>query len=179
MTAFASLDDLNAILGQSIDETLGELVLDLASGAIRSWTRQSFDYVEDDTISVSGNWDTILVLPERPVAAITSISVDAEELDTDSWRLDGDVLYRTARWGGPKVTVEVVYTHGYEILPDDIRGFCLRLAARWLTNPQGLRTESIGTYSVGFGGDITGALVAESEWRELGRYRIRAAAVPL
>lgn len=179
MPAFATLDDLNAVLGETIDETRGELALDLASGAIRSWTRQTLDLVEDDTLTVPGSWDTNLTLPERPVVDITSVTVDAEELEADSWRLDGDALYRLSRWGGPDVTVEVVYTHGYEIIPDDIRGFCLRLAARWLTNPQGLRTESIGTYSVGFGGDITGALVAESEWRELGRYRIRAAAVRL
>lgn len=138
MAAFADADDLAALLGETFDATRSAqaaIALDLASTAIRAWTRQTIDLVEDDTIVVDGVWETDLILPERPVVEVTGVTVDGVA-DT-GWELVGSSLRRTVGgWGGPDVAVEVTYTHGWEMTPDAVRSVCLQAAARFMINPE-------------------------------------------
>lgn len=138
MAAFADVDDLAVLLGETFDATRtaqGELALELASTAIRAWTGQIIDLVEDDTIVVDGVWDADLVLPQRPVIEVTELNVDGTA-DTD-WELVGSSLRRTTGgWGGPAVSVEVTYTHGNESVPAAVRSVCLQAAARFMINPE-------------------------------------------
>jgi hypothetical protein len=84
-------------------------------------------------------------------------------------------------WGGPKATVVVTYSHGYEVIPDDIKGVCLSAAARAFTspglvNPAGVESETIDGYAVTYrsnmaNGSTAGVTLAEDESRIVKRYR--------
>ena len=136
--AFADVDDLAVLLGETFDatrSTQGELALELASTAIRAAARQTIDFIEDDAVTLAGTWDADLPLPERPVVDVAVVTVDGVE-DTD-WALVGSVLRRTwGGWGCPSATVEVTYTHGHETVPEVVRSICLQAAARFMINPE-------------------------------------------
>lgn len=138
MASFADVDDLAVLLGETFDATRSaqaELALEMASTAIRAWTRQTIDLVEDDTIVFAGVWDTDLTLPERPVIEVTEVTVDGTAV-TD-WELVGWSLRREwGGWGGPAVLISVTYTHGYESVPAWARSVCLQAAARFVINPE-------------------------------------------
>src|SRR5919106_429763 len=136
--AFAEVDDLAALLGETFDATRAaqaELALDLAATAIRSVAGQTIDYVEDDEVVLVGVWEADLGLPQRPVIDVAAVEVDGT-VDTD-WELVGSALRRSlGGWGGPGVSVEVTYTHGYETIPEAVRSVCLQAAARFMINPE-------------------------------------------
>lgn len=139
------------------DEPAGTLALESATGAVRDETRQWLELVEDDTITVSTRSGTDLLLPELPVVAVTTVTVDGTDLveDTD-YELDlGDdgrrgIIRRLGGYAWPgKVTV--TYTHGYATIPPGLRAVVLRVAARGMSNPLGLNQETAGRWMGGYG----------------------------
>jgi hypothetical protein len=173
MTAFATSDDLETLMGTTFttDQTAqADLLLDLASTAIRSYCRQTIDLVADDDVKLEGTWKAELVLPERPVVSVSSVKINGIPVADGSWFWDDhQVVRRGSRvfsvngpdlpggldfwawsWGGPAWTVEVTYTHGFSDVPNDIRMVCLTAAQRTLSTPVDVRQETIGHYSVSY-----------------------------
>jgi hypothetical protein len=184
VTQFASAEDLGDFLGEPLAGarlTQAYIALELASAVIQSWARQQFVYVEDDIVLLAGTDDWELPLPERPVVDVTVVTVDGVALaPATDYLLSGGVLRRAGGWAGatglPSV-VSVTYSHGFEVIPGDVRAVTLALAARMLANPVGVRQEGIGSYNVTYGADLGGA--AEVGLASLGRYRVQAASVRL
>lgn len=177
MPSFATVADLGKLLGETMAGTRadqGTIAIELASALIQGWTRQTLELVEDETITLSGTSDWELELPERPVVEVTGATIDGTAAALDSYRLSGGALVRAGGWGGPAAAVEVTYTHGYDPIPEDIRAATLQIAARMLSNPNRIRQESIGSYSVTYSEDG----VIYSQLETLGRYRRRLAALP-
>jgi hypothetical protein len=204
MATFVTTDELGDFLGEDLVDARfiqAGMFLELATAQIQGWTRQRIEAVVDDAIILPGTFDWELELPERPVTAAIVTAIDGVAPIDGTYRLSGSKLFRPGGWAGPwglqsgnapsgwgrawwwdiPTTVEVTYSHGYPIIPDDIRMVCLQLAARMLQNPTGLAQESIGTYSVMYearnavgtaAGGLTGA-----ETVLLSRYRRRAMAV--
>ncbi len=196
--SFATPADLSSILRRTFDSgmtTSAQLLLDLATAAITNYTRQTLTLVTNDVVPLHGNWSHELILPERPVTAVTVVAIGtgiaAETLiqDTD-WNWPGkDVVIRGAKipakvreewdraddWGGPNMTVTVTYTHGLATIPNDLRGVCLSAAARAYVNPDGIMLEHIGGYQVRYPlpGDSTGVVLTDAEKTQLNRYRRR------
>lgn len=181
--AFASVTDLAALLRRSIDdEDAGALLaLDLATGAIRNEARQHISLVEDEDIVLAGRWSSDLWLPERPVIEISSIEIVpsagvSEPLGVTAYQWDGQghIQLASGSWGGPSATVPITYTHGFETIPDDIRGLCLQVASRVFDNPGNVAQESIGSYSYSVStASRTGVALSEDERRICWRYRRR------
>jgi hypothetical protein len=160
---FASAADLATRLGVvfTAEETAqAEAFLIDATGLIRAFTRQTITLVSGDTWSGPGPIDQWLTLPQRPVVAVHSVTVGGV-LVTD-WQLFGSRLFRWSGWacagrdlngwqlGGPvPVLVEVVYDHGLQQVPAEVRAMALRAAARARENPTGLRSgrEQIDDYT--------------------------------
>lgn len=138
-----------------------ELALELATGAVKDAAGQDIEPVEDDIFEVAGNWTDEVVLPQRPVTAVTEVQLNGLVLvadvdyvfdGVDTLRRGGLVLGRElpatgGYWGGPRARVRVVYSHGFEVIPSSVKGVCLVCAARVFTNPTGEIQEATGSYS--------------------------------
>jgi hypothetical protein len=173
-------------------------MLDIASGTIRNEAGQQLELVEDDEVTLPGVWERVLWLPQRPVVEVSAISINDFALPPGTWvvRSSGQLMPFFAPllnwsdadgwwggpggsnswWGGPAATVAVTYTHGYDPIPDDLRGVCLALAQRLLLLPLSgaVVSESIADYSITYGRLATNQLMAD-ERRTVRRYRRRNA----
>lgn len=165
MTAFASVPELGLLLGEDFDPAradLAAMALDQATAAIRSFTGQTISAVANDTVTLDGNGQPTFRLPEFPVTAVASVTVDgialsyAPDAYDYMWTRSGVLTRRNARdWGTNPQSIVVTYSHGYAVIPDEIKAACLQLAARAMTNPLGMRSESIGSYSGTYGDTAT------------------------
>lgn len=185
MAQFATAADLAELLGETFDATRtaqANAALELASATIQGWTRQTIELVAGDTVTLRGTWDEELVLPQRPVVAVTAVSVDGTALTADDWRLWGSSLVRVGygNWAGPDVAVAVTYSHGWAVIPDVIRAVTMQIAVRLMANPGLVQAESIGTYSVTYGSEAGGGgALTIDEQALLGPFRRRTATVPI
>ncbi|MFJ2007000.1 hypothetical protein [Streptomyces chartreusis] len=165
-----------------------QLALRIASGAIRRETKQTISFVENETVTLQGGQQA-LALPQRPVVVDeahpltvveipdgTGLEVPAVEnrdfIREGAELKRGQPLYDLTRYmGWPNHRplgiwadrVRVIYSHGFQEIPDEIVGVCLDLAAATLSNPKRLRSESAGqtavTYTVETFG--TGSLTSD------------------
>lgn len=164
-----------------------------ATAAIRNYCKQYIELQEDDEYTFDirpARWN--LLLPELPVVEVSSVVEDDETLTVDDDYELGNYgqLWRVGRrWAAGTQIVTVVYSHGYETIPDDVVAVCTRAASR--AYQAGLRAEdaagvpgvaskSLGDYAVSFATEgtegVMGASAARmlllSEKDMLNRYRI-------
>lgn len=136
------------------DDAAAAQALRIASSLIRGYTRQTLTRVEDDQETHDGRGSTIVMLAELPVEAVTAVTLDGDALTAgdDFTAAPHGVLYREGggTWGTGRQTIVVTYTHGYDQVPDDLKGVCLDVASRVLANPEGHEREQIGAYGVGY-----------------------------
>lgn len=156
---FFTADELAARLQidpATINSDTADLLAQLASDAVRQDIRLSVDVVEGDEITVYGDSGGVIVLPERPVIAVASVTVGDLSLTTDTfdWRPDGS-LFRVAyagsafsnrrNWYWPAgVPVAVTYSHGWATVPSPIKSVALELAAGAYNNPELHDSERVG-----------------------------------
>lgn len=150
---FCTISDLENLLHLSIPTEKipsAEAAIAAATQAIKNYTCQTISQVVDDAITLDGNGKTRLFLPELPVTGITSVTVDGSSLvDGTDYKLGMyGVLYRLGGyvWTAGIANIEVVYSHGYASIPDDIVNVCARAAAR--AYQAGLRAEELGGVAV-------------------------------
>jgi hypothetical protein len=148
----ATPDDLAARLGVTFDSgqtARAEALIADASAYVRNYTRQTITTVTDDVATLESTTEQWLWLPERPVIAVSSVSIGSAVVSPVYWVLQGYGLYRfygwqgrfygtTSTWNQPD-TITVTYDHGFDVVPDDIVAVVCKIAkASWL-NPQGLQ----------------------------------------
>lgn len=173
MPNFATVADVELVLLRPITDADEIAAVDFAllvvSAAVRNYTKQLIDPAEGDVKTFVQVWGRILFLPELPVIEICSIVEDGTLLvaETDYVLGDFGMVYRRGRWwcrGLNKIVVE--YDHGWDPIPDDIRGVTARAASRLFQ--AGLRAEdtggvlgvaskSLGDFSVSYVADGSGA----------------------
>lgn len=115
MTApqLATIDDVVAIIGRPLTDaqtTAAARLLNMASGMVRRYTRQTITKVVDDVVTLPGNWGNTLELPERPVRSVASVVMNGATMPNTQWRLiDGNLFlgtgaflpdYGSTIWGG-------------------------------------------------------------------------------
>lgn len=201
MTVFASPDDLAAILQRELtdaEETAALVLLEIATAEIQAELGQQITETVH-TASIPGTWSRDLELPQRPVTAVTGVALDGVALASDGWAWNGRQTLRRGtslvageadlddgdlddmgstgiagwHWGGPGATVAVTYTAGYVNVPADLKGLCLQVAMRTMSNPTGIRSEQLGAYQVTYTvpgtGQVFGALLTDTERATLRR----------
>ncbi len=149
------------------------LLLD-ASSAVRARTRQQFT-VGTSTIvrAVTG---AVIRLPQRPVTAVSSVIGWETRTALDYlWLPGSDSLTLTSPLDAG-VAVEIVYTHGYAVTPDDVVAVVCQMVGRALGTPStesGTQQESVAGYS-----HTTGAAAASgpvgmlpAEWDTIKHYK--------
>lgn len=190
---FATESELESYTGTSVATDRARLLLDMASAAIRAYTNQTISQATTTAI-LPGTFTDAMVLPERPVTAITLVKIGDTTLTVDTdYVWDGaHTLYRGTKvdgvlsvngpdylingwgdWGGPGAQVTVTYTHGLANIPNDVKGVCLALCARSLASPDGVNSESVGTYSVSYSRTGGAVSLLTEEKALLNRYRLR------
>lgn len=189
MTSLATPSQLASRVQGDVDTASAQLALDNASGLIRAVARQQFDFVSQETVTLTGSGQ-ILVLPQRPAVvdtgsnpltvvelgdfgAINFTLVEGRDFVrvgneltrgypfwSNSSRLMGWPLRRPLGIWAPRV--QVTYSHGYTVIPDDLVKLCLDAAQALYNNPDGLRSMSIDDYSETRATELLGAATVSS-----------------
>lgn len=202
-TPLATQADLEAALQRTLDATQAAMALRRASARVRKYCRQQFTIVENETVTLPGS-SRVLRLPQRPLILDDTHPLTVVELfgltDVEYTALEGrdytrigTELTRGEAWWAPTrlmgwpwmrpqgiwaQRVRVTYSHGYIEVPDDVVDVVLDLAAMAMTNPQGLRSESIDDYSRTFAAEMIGGPQLSAEHKEALRpYRVAAFSV--
>ncbi|MDT7847196.1 hypothetical protein [Streptomyces justiciae] len=169
----ATVEELMAYPGpKPASDAEAQLVLRLASGAIRNRTKQTISFVADDTVTLTGG-ERVLALPQRPlfvdadhpltvVEIVDGSGLEVPAVEGRDFVIMGSELHRGESWPASRLMgwprrwptgiwadrVRVTYSHGHQEIPDDIVGICLDLAAATVSNPNRLRSETAGQTSV-------------------------------
>lgn len=195
MANLATKADLAARLGRDLncdEEARLEALLADASTMVRSYTGQDFG-VATSTVTLRSQAGMI-VLPQRPVTGITSVTAigingtpDIGVVDywwdgLDKIRLgQGDFIINLPEiwWDedeGYPGTYRVTYSHGYAEVPADVVMVVCGMALRTLTSPAiagGITSETVGPYS--YRSDTPGlglsVIMNDAERKVLTRYR--------
>lgn len=166
--ALFDLTDLAGYIQSDLDTATATICRDIATGIIVGHTRQIIEET-DHTHTLPVSPGLVVTLPQRPVTAIDSVTVDGTALDADGWSWDGiSPQLILADAPADTWTATVAYTAGHTTVPADIRAVALSIAARAYNNSLGVRSEAIDDYSVTYagGGDTlatVGLLPAESK----------------
>ncbi|PYC83449.1 hypothetical protein C7C46_08945 [Streptomyces tateyamensis] len=198
----AQVADLQTAMQRPVDAAQAALAIRRASARVRKWTRQTFTFVQQETIVVDGG-DRILRVPDRPLVVDANNPLGVVELadlggvqltlvEQRDYIRNGDELTRGYPWYAPgrlmgwprrnlgiwAPRVQLTYSHGYATVPDDVMDVVLDLASMNLTNPQNLRQEAIDDYSRTFASETIGnAQLTDAHKEELASYRVNLASV--
>ncbi len=197
---------LGEAITATADIAQAQAAIDAAKALIQEYTRQTIDQVLGDVTTLDGISRTgqssyagggsanvggagaagysgygfvqTLQLPQTPVNAISSVTVDGVALaSTDFFWNPTGLLWRPYGfiWGYQPRAVVVTYDHGYTptTLPNGFRTVALSVATRIFSNPQGLLKEAMGNYSAMYYSTkaAVGALEPEEE-KVLDRYNL-------
>lgn len=157
----ASVEDLEVIAGPQADPVRAERLLEMSSARVERWCRRSFSYVEDDEVTVTVS-DGDLILPNGPVIAVGAITgPGGTAYASSAYEVDRSGRVTHSRLGGPSYegygrgrsnwcsgNYEIVYTHGYDVIPDDVIAAVCMVAAGATAGTFGVGSESLGSYSV-------------------------------
>lgn len=175
----ADPDDLATLLERDdINAAKAAILVEIATAIVQEAAgNQRILEVVDDTIALLGNTDSWLDLPQTPVTAVASVSLDGNVLTPGSdYKVFGNRIWRRfgwqANWGqwdhpypyrrllydwwppNEPSGLVVIYTHGYPANHQRLqlaRGAVLGMCQGAYGNPQGLRSESIDDYSATYG----------------------------
>lgn len=153
--------DLAALLQQDLDLATATLVLEAATAVVQEVAgRQRLVQVVDDVVTVVGTTSGWLQLPQRPVTAVSAVTLDGAALSagtaTGTYRRSGSALWRDTGWAtyaGEPSAVVVTYTHGYAPGAQELqlaRTAVLSIARAAYANPGGMTREQIDDYSVAY-----------------------------
>lgn len=200
---FADVEDFLQIEITAVDQTASvNRAITEVTEVIRNYCHQYLSHVADDDIILDNLFgEKQISLPELPVTEVTRVIEDDELLTpaTDYILGQHGILYRLSGgrwcfWAQGIQNIEVRYSHGYQTIPDDIRGVATRSAARVFQaglraadtgGVMGVMNYSLGDFSVGFGSEHGGGVgegsmgassaraLLMSEKDILNRYRIK------
>jgi len=181
--SLADLDDFAAVCGVPDDPVAAQAWLDQATTLLQSLTGQTLLPVTDDAVLLDGDGTNVIVLPEVPVTAVASVEAEGVPLSTDEYEWSSDGLLRIT--GGPCVVwpnryqaLKVVYSHGFNPMPNDLALACAGIACRLSTGAKNLASggevtfEAVGAYQVRYATPTPGLTGVEAAIVD--RYRVPA-----
>jgi len=157
----ATVEDLNRFsqLGLDPADPSAVFLLTVASGMIRRYLGQDITQVTGDVEYVDPVGGAYAFLAQLPVQSVLSVETSADgstwdlvppENYTVSRRL-GIVYakpYTGERWPSEPESWRVTYWHGYATVPDELKGVCCSIAARFYSTPAGIDMERTGQRQV-------------------------------
>ena len=164
---FCTVSDVATFLGISemqIDSVQITQAIKAASASIRNYCKQEISQKTGDVAYFDGAYQSKLFLPQLPVISVSKVIEDGHVLtEGEDYKLGNNgILYRMWRdWAKGIRNIEVTYTHGYEVIPDDIKEVAYRSAARVYqaqlkakkTDGVAINSITVGDYSVNYQDD--------------------------
>src|SRR5512142_382423 len=151
MVDLCAVEDLPSWLQRAqVDTETAERLIAAASDAVRAEVGQTITEVVDDTVALWGTGGRLLALPELPVISVTSVTIDdgtaSTVLTTDTgYRLikaSGLLWRKNGVWACDE-EVTVVYSHGYEAVPQAAKTVAIELACSVYANPEGVSQDGV------------------------------------
>lgn len=170
--ALATVQDLEARLGRDLtpaEAARAETLLGDASAMVKSYTRQTFAFTENDE-QILRPTGTEIRLPRRPVTDVTKVvavggAPGIPDIPLAGWTWDGldivdiagldsNIWVSLPAWwedfdSGPN-TYRVTYSHGYSEVPPEVVAVVCSMVNRTLTSPslaEGMVSERVGQYN--------------------------------
>lgn len=180
MPALASAEDLATYLNQDVPTAQSEMVLELASEAVRQAAGQQIDFAR--TTAVLPVHDNSVFLPQRPVVVDADNPVVVAGYAAGQWRFipERSMLWL---WKLPAINVDtwrtptsatVTYSHGFTAVPETLRAIVLAAAGRHIGNPEGFASYTVGGMTANWqqGGTAVGTfgLLTEPERQVVRRF---------
>lgn len=157
-----SASDLATATGLAEDDPLLVLAQKRASGRFRLEAGHSVSQVTADEVRLNGTGTTILLLPGAPVTGDVTVEIPATgtvETYTDANGLEIDrqagILYRAAGWPRGLGNIKVIFTHGYETIPEGVEDAVLEHATTLALTYAHIQQEGNGSNTVGYGAAAT------------------------
>lgn len=173
---FATAAELSQFIGnpEPTDLARMQMLIDLASAEVRRFTGQTLSQITADIVVLPASERTTLILPERPVTAISSVVVDGVAvLSTDYWFTragllhSGTIAVEGVNWAyGATVT----YDHGYAESTDTytaIKSVCLEAASNAYTLNERSASEAMGSTVMESAGYAPAVFLTLSQQRQL------------
>ena len=161
---FIGVQDLSDYLGRDVTADNGALMaVDAACDIIRDITEQDFNQATS-TVALDGTDTDALVLPQRPVIAAGTVTVNGVPVTDYVAPTPDGFLYRgTAsssswepKWPAGRQNIRVTYDHGYTFagtvnnIPRSVRMVAIMIASRLVV--QGVaQSETVGDVTMGYG----------------------------
>lgn len=176
---FIDQQDLSDYLGRDVTNDAGALMaVDAACDICRDIAEQSFN-LGTTTASFDGTGTDCIVLPERPVVSVGTVSVNGSAITdyvaTDRLLLRGSV--GECSWSGWRPTwprgrqnIEVSYVHGYGTadVPRSVRMVAVSIASRLIVQGPA-QSETVGDVTMNYG--MAASDLTQGELRVLNKYR--------
>ncbi|WP_338683942.1 mobile element protein [Streptomyces acidiscabies] len=176
----ADPDDLAVWLGVPADDPKLLQALGSASSRFRSAVRHHVSYVAGDTTVLDGNGKESILLKAAPVTEVTSVKLDGATLAYRSdyeWSEDGFLRRVGCRWPDRLRCIEIVWSHGFQTIPDDIDEVIIDQARTQYTVRPGLTSMTVGGQSVGFGAQAS--IGVTQQWKTaVEKYRLNRGDAP-
>ncbi|WP_158884015.1 mobile element protein [Amycolatopsis anabasis] len=161
--------------GRDVDDAAVTDAVASASARFRGEVRHPVSRVADEEVWLDGTGGTVLTLPAAPVVAVTTVEVDGQPVTDFTWSRQGQ-LRRATGWPDELDVVRVVYTHGYEPVPEDIADAVMTEARYLLTVQPGISAMTVGGESLSFSSPA--GTMPESWTRAVDRYRLNRGDLP-
>lgn len=165
MVDLASVVDLNNFSQLAIDpaDTSAAFLLKVASGMVRR-------YLQQDVTATVGDMEYCdpvaggVLLSQLPVSAVTKVETS---LDGVTWTVADPATYVVSRrlgivsalsgsWPSRPESWRVTYSHGFDDVPDEIKGVVCSVAARFYSTPSGIDMERTGQRQVKYNLETAG-----------------------
>lgn len=171
----ADPDELAVWLGKPADDLKLLSALRAATRRFRGAVGHPVTLVTDEVVQLDGGGRRSLLLPVWPTTAVASVVLDGELLveHTDYEWSDTGVLRRLGcAWPDRLRCVEVTYSHGWAVVPEDIQEAVIDQARSMFTVVPGLQSKTVGAQSVTFGAQA--AIGVTSQWSAaVARHKVR------
>jgi len=161
MVDLATVEDLNDFSQLALDpaDSSAAFLLSVASGMIRRYLEQDITQVVDDVEYVDPVGGGYAFLRQLPVQSVSKVETT---LDGATWATVNPANYTASRrlgivyakpytgerWPTDHESWRVTYSHGYLIIPDELKGVACSIAARFYSTPAGIDMERTGQRQV-------------------------------
>lgn len=156
--------DLASLVQGDVDTATATLIIEACTAVVQAAADgMRIVRVTSEAATVTGTTEQWLPLPQIPVAAVSTVTLDGVALTAGlpgsggtTYRLVGNRLWRGCGWQtycGEPSTVSFVHTYGYATGDQKLqlgRGTVLSLGRGLLANPSGASSEKIDDYAVAY-----------------------------